>query len=146
MPQYNEEGFELDDFHVIIRNGEPMSILSYEPDLTGDPDAGEYTVHRITKTDFENLTNDVDYVWDNTSTSVRLKNDTELTEDRRAAMLAKRQNLLTMSDRYVLSDYPITDAKRTEWTTYRQALRDLPDNVTDAQILGGTIPWPTRPD
>ena len=52
----------------------------------------------------------------------------------------KRQNALTMSDRYVLSDYPITDAKRTEWTTYRQALRDLPDNVTDAQILGGTIP------
>ena len=30
MPQFNEEGFEIDDFHVIIRNGEPMSILSYE--------------------------------------------------------------------------------------------------------------------
>lgn len=146
MPQFNEEGFEIDDFHVIIRNGEPMSILSYEPDLTGDPDAGEYTVHRITKTDFENLTNETDYVWDNTSDSVRLKNDTELTEDRRFAMMTRRQNLLTMSDRYVLDDYPITDAKRAEWRTYRQALRDLPDNVTDAQILGGTIPWPTRPD
>ena len=146
MPQYNEEGFELDDFHVIIRNGEPMSILSYEPDLTGDPDAGEYTVHRITKEDFENLTNETDYVWDNTSDSVRLKNDTELTEDRRFAMITRRQNLLTMSDRYVLDDYPITDAKRAEWRTYRQALRDLPSVATDAQILGGTIPWPTAPD
>ena len=146
MPQYNEEGFEIDDFHVIIRNGEPMSILSYEPDLTGDPDAGEYTVHRISKTDFENLTNESNFVWDNTSETVRAKNDTELTEDRRNQMLSKRQNLLSMSDRYMLDDYPLTDAKRTEWRTYRQALRDLPDNATDAQILGGTIPWPTRPD
>lgn len=146
MPQFNEEGFEIDDFHVIIRNGEPMSILSYEPDLTGDPDAGEYTVHRITREDFENLTNESDYVWDNTSTSVRVKNDTELTEDRRDAMLTRRQSLLSASDRYVLDDYPITDAKRTEWRTYRQALRDLPSVATDAQILGGTIPWPTKPD
>ena len=146
MPQFNEEGFEIDDFHVIIRNGEPMSILSYEPDLTGDPDAGEYTVHRITKEDFENLTNETDYVWDNTSDSVRLKNDTELTEDRRFAMMTRRQNLLTMSDRYMLDDFPLTDAKRTEWRTYRQALRDLPSVATDAQILGGTIPWPTAPD
>ncbi len=38
-----------------------------------------------------------------------------------------RNALLAESDKYVLSDFPTTLG--TEWQTYRQELRDLPDHV-----------------
>ena len=37
-----------------------------------------------------------------------------------------RNELLTASDWTVLTDSPLTTAKKTKWKTYRQALRDLP--------------------
>lgn len=33
-----------------------------------------------------------------------------------------------------------------EWRAYRQALRDLPQTLTEEQLLSGDIPWPTPPD
>ena len=38
----------------------------------------------------------------------------------------KRNNKLYNSDWTQSSDSPLSDAKKTEWATYRQALRDLP--------------------
>jgi len=50
----------------------------------------------------------------------------------------KRNLLLEESDKFVLEDFPTT--KKTEWKTYRKALRDMdfsdPDNIT----------WPTKPE
>lgn len=40
-----------------------------------------------------------------------------------------RNSLLTNSDKYMLVDYPITSDLKASWTTYRQALRVLPDNL-----------------
>ena len=37
-----------------------------------------------------------------------------------------RNQLLAASDWTVLTDSPMTTAKKTKWKTYRQALRDLP--------------------
>ena len=37
-----------------------------------------------------------------------------------------RNQLLVDSDWTVLTDSPLTTAKKTKWKTYRQALRDLP--------------------
>ena len=37
-----------------------------------------------------------------------------------------RDILLAQSDWTQLPDSPLTDAKKTEWATYRQALRDFP--------------------
>ena len=53
----------------------------------------------------------------------------------------KRNTLLSAYDWTVLSDAPLSDAKKAEYLTYRQALRDVPaqtgfpDNIT----------WPTKP-
>ncbi len=52
-----------------------------------------------------------------------------------------RDAKLVESDWTVLTDSPLTTAKKTAWKTYRQALRDIssqegfPDNIT----------WPSQP-
>lgn len=40
---------------------------------------------------------------------------------------AERDNLLAQTDKYMLSDFPITDEKREQYKAYRQYLRDLPE-------------------
>jgi hypothetical protein len=53
----------------------------------------------------------------------------------------QRGLLLQKSDWTQANDSPLSASKRTEWATYRQALRDLPENTQDP-----TNPiWPTRP-
>ena len=44
---------------------------------------------------------------------------------------AERTNRLTGTDWTQLSDSPLSSSKKTEWATYRQALRDLPANTSD---------------
>ena len=43
---------------------------------------------------------------------------------------ARRNALLRDCDWTQLSNVPLTDAKKKEWETYRQALRDLPKTAT----------------
>lgn len=56
------------------------------------------------------------------------------------ALRNQRNYFLELTDKIIV-DPDLTDAKKTEWNTYRQELRDLPaqagwpDNIT----------WPTRP-
>ena len=62
----------------------------------------------------------------------------------------KRDQLLAESDIKVLPDSPMTDSKRNEWKTYRQALRDLPatasPKITNQEELdGSSVTWPTEP-
>jgi hypothetical protein len=40
-------------------------------------------------------------------------------------------------------DSPLSDSKKAEWQTYRQALRDLPSNQSNVSIR--TVTWPTKP-
>ncbi len=51
---------------------------------------------------------------------------------------AKRNSILAETDVYMVEDFP-TD-KKTEWKTYRQALRDM--NFSDPN----NITWPTKPE
>ena len=54
-----------------------------------------------------------------------------------------RNTLLDQTDKYSSADYPHkTDDIRQAWLEYRQALRDLPANTTDAE----NPTWPTRPN
>ena len=55
-----------------------------------------------------------------------------------------RDKRLTMCDWTVGADSPLSDSKKTEWQTYRQALRDLPSTNTATQI--DDIVWPTKPE
>ncbi len=62
----------------------------------------------------------------------------------------KRDQLLVESDVKVLPDSPMTDSKRNEWKTYRQALRDLPATSTpkltnQEQLDESSVTWPTQP-
>lgn len=52
-----------------------------------------------------------------------------------------RNGLLTDSDWTQVSDSKLTDAKKAEWVTYRQALRDLPANTSDP----ANPTYPTKP-
>ena len=55
-----------------------------------------------------------------------------------STLRAQRDRLLAESDWTVLADSPTPTAA---WKTYRQALRDLPDNTTDPF----NVVWPTPP-
>ena len=54
---------------------------------------------------------------------------------------AMRNSLLAQSDWTQAPDGPLTDAKKAEWATYRQALRDLPSTTADP----ANPTWPTKP-
>lgn len=56
-------------------------------------------------------------------------------------MRIARNDLLAASDWTQMSDSPLTDAKKTEWATYRQALRDFPSSWTPAD----TANFPDQP-
>ena len=59
----------------------------------------------------------------------------------------QRNDKLKNSDWTQSNDSPLTDLKKTEWQTYRQALRDIttqtPSIDIDGQLTG--ITWPTPP-
>ena len=55
-----------------------------------------------------------------------------------------RNDLLIASDWTQVNDSPLTDAKKAEWVTYRQALRDLPANNASATSMDD-VTFPTQP-
>ena len=65
-------------------------------------------------------------------------------------MRTNRYFKLRDSDWTQLPDSPLSDSKKAEWATYRQLLRDVPDNNTP-EIEADTgnlisVTWPTRPE
>jgi len=57
----------------------------------------------------------------------------------------KRLFILKDCDWTVGIDSPFSDAKKAEWSTYRQALRDLPSQYTDSDNFDDVV-FPTQPD
>ncbi len=55
----------------------------------------------------------------------------------------RRNHELTASDWTQGADSPLSSAKKTEWATYRQALRDLPSTTYTAIE---DIVWPSKPE
>ena len=64
----------------------------------------------------------------------------------------KRDILLLESDKYMLSDFPITNEKKEEWKIYRQRLRDITvDNTFDGYKIDNNFEvkdfiWPDIPN
>ncbi len=58
-----------------------------------------------------------------------------------ARVRTDRDRKLAACDWTVLTDSPLTTAKKTEWKTYRTALR----NITAAEGFPHTMEWPTEP-
>ena len=61
----------------------------------------------------------------------------------------ERDQKLADSDWTVMDGSPLSDSKKDEWKTYRQALRDMPSGTVpvidvDQNIVSG-LTWPTEP-
>jgi hypothetical protein len=59
----------------------------------------------------------------------------------------ERDARLAACDKWGMVDYraQATPEALSAWDTYRQALRDLPQTVTDAELLARNWTWPRRP-
>ena len=57
-----------------------------------------------------------------------------------------RNELLNKTDKYILSDYPITLEKQMIIKTYRQELRDFINNNEIKILAGEKVVFPQQPD
>jgi hypothetical protein len=64
-----------------------------------------------------------------------------LLQDQKEMLRSERNEILKQSDWTQFNDSPLDNTKKQEWATYRQALRDLPENTTDP----ANPTWPTKP-
>ena len=67
-------------------------------------------------------------------------NEANTIEDNKKSMRLQRNNLLNQSDWTLTFDSPLTEEQKTEATTYRQELRDLP-----AQSGFPNVEFPIKP-
>ena len=65
-------------------------------------------------------------------------------EDVATHIRQKRLKLLKLCDWTQTADSPLSDSKKAEWATYRQALRDLPASA-DSWATVDDIVWPNQP-
>ena len=61
-----------------------------------------------------------------------------------SSLRAKRNALLASSDYTVLADTVLTPAKKSEWMTYRTALRNLPQGLTTVEQVN-SVAFPAKP-
>ena len=57
-----------------------------------------------------------------------------------------RNELLNRTDRYILSDYPISLEQQMEIKVYRQNLKDFINDNKERILNGEKIDFPTQPD
>ena len=73
----------------------------------------------------------------------RLYNSVDRNINVSTAIIKYRNELLANSDKYMILDYPISDAEREEWKVYRQKLRDLTDQENwPGNVINITFPAP----
>ena len=66
-------------------------------------------------------------------------------EETLAILRGQRNKLLTQSDWTQIPDSPLSDSKKIEWATYRQALRDLPATYSSITNIN-QVTWPIPPE
>ena len=119
--KYNPETGEIE----FTFGGKGGDLEANEPYIVGEFNGNEYIVvngEPIRKPDSEIDAFHIGRAW------VELKN--------------RRNGSLLDSDWTQGNDAPLTDAKKQEWATYRQDLRDLPANTTDP----ANPAWPEPPN
>jgi hypothetical protein len=112
------------DYKVVVRNG-------VEQDANGN------WVHAWTENDmFQEYTDDEGVT--HSVADQQAAYDAQNTATLAASERAKRDSLLKETDHFGLSDVTMS----AEMTTYRQALRDVPQQ----EGFPSTITWPTKPE
>lgn len=69
------------------------------------------------------------------------KTPEELKAEQAAQVRAQRDALIAETDYLMMSDYPISEEDKTELETYRQALRDVPEQ----EGFPSEVQWPVAP-
>ena len=72
-------------------------------------------------------------------------NYTPTVEEETAYIREKRNYILGQSDWTRLDDNGLSTSKKAEWATYRQTLRDIPQQ-SDFNGRETSVTWPTRPE
>lgn len=57
-----------------------------------------------------------------------------------------RDRYLAECDWTQIADCRLTSKQKSEWATYRQALRELPNNLDDTITRHEDVPWPEQPE
>jgi hypothetical protein len=118
---------------VIIRN-----VYGAE-DVTNNVQAGEDYIEGNYSTDFYTVVNGI----------VEEKSSELLVEQNKKQAQIDLRNyrgaMLDSTDWTQVVDNPLTEAKKIEWQTYRQALRDLPTAYTDIESVDEVI-FPKEPE
>lgn len=117
---------------IILRN------VSGLGDITNNVKSGESYIEGIYSTDKFIVVDGVAVA--KSSEVITQQNKTQAIIDLRSY----RDVMLNSSDWTQIPDSPLSDAKKQEWQTYRQALRDLPTAYTDIESVD-EVTWPTTP-
>ena len=117
---------------IILRN------VSGVGDITNNVKSGESYIEGIYSTDKFIVVDGVAVA--KSSEVITQQNKTQAIIDLRSY----RDVMLNSSDWTQIPDSPLSDAKKQEWQTYRQALRDLPTAYTDIESVD-EVTWPTTP-
>lgn len=104
----------FDDSYVITKNGMPYHVYPYAAEFAEEWDeAFAYAeAHPECVTEEQPYTPPVPTI-----------------EDLAARVRAERNKRLALTDHFVMPDYPISQDKLEEIKVYRQALRDLPEQL-----------------
>ena len=77
---------------------------------------------------------------------LKMRTQRDRLEEAWKALRAERDRRLAETDWIVIRAYERGEPLPEAWAAYRQALRDLPTQLTDEQVLARGIPWPEPPE
>jgi len=118
---------------IILRN------VSGLGDITNNVKSGESYIEGIYSTDTHIIVDGTAVT--KSSAVITQQNKTQAQID----LTTQRNSFLQSSDWTQVPDSPLSDTKKTEWATYRQALRDLPPTYSDIENVS-EVTWPTIPE
>ena len=91
----------------------------------------------------EILASDTNGVTKPSESDLEAKFDVVKSRENFVKLRKKRDKLLVESDWSQGGDVP--NSLKTKWQTYRQSLRDVPNNQTPTDMFLTNITWPTKP-
>ena len=133
--------------YAIVEDNKVTNLIEWDGNTsTWTPPTGS-TMVAIGVTDYGV---DIGQDYDGTKIVVLPEPDLRTTSESYNLLRMKRDQKLAASDWSQFPDSPLDSTKKAEWATYRQALRDLPANVTDDNVKdiaykASHSSWPTRP-
>ena len=122
-------------FYVQLKNGKIDNYINYYPEL---PEG--FSVVEITDNEFDQIINQRTHYFDITDNTVKII--IKSNEDKWFEIRNKRNTLLRESDWTQMPDSPLNNEKKTEWLTYRNNLRSLPQTFSNPD----EVIWPNVPE